>query len=139
MRNNHIPANLEMNPARFYSLADALTSVSKTEINAIDSAGSATAALLDEIEAEVMELSRANNTMTQQVRITTRRDLSPFEVEDEGLEELMHSASGSNFIAISFRIFHSVYDAARTLFDLITSLTPGHLVLSKRKHWNDEM
>ena len=36
MRNNHIPANLEMNPARFYSLADALTSVSKTEINAID-------------------------------------------------------------------------------------------------------
>jgi AAA+ superfamily predicted ATPase len=139
MRNNVVPVNLEMDPARFYALAATLKSVSDREIDAIDQAGKNVASLLDEIEAEVMELGRANNTMTQQLRLTTRREHNPFEIEDEGLEELMHSASGSNFIAISFRVFHSIYVSAQKIFDLITGLTPGPLVLSKRLHGKDDI
>ena len=82
-----------MSPARFYTLTAVLCNIGDPELDAISRAENTVYNLLAEIERQVIDLSKANNTLSQEVRLTTRRKRDPFEVEDEGLEELMHTAA----------------------------------------------
>lgn len=127
-------SRLEMSPARFYAMTALLLNMGAPELDSISRAEDKIYDLLAEIERQVIDLAKANNTLSQEVRLTTRRKRDPFEVEDEGLEELMHTASGHNFIHVAFEVLQATYREIQRIHSLVQDLRPGQLVLTNRKH-----
>jgi hypothetical protein len=124
----------DMSPLRFYALTAALLEVGPDEVDAITKAEDRLYTLLTEIERQVMELGKASNTLNQEVRMTTRRNRDPFEIENEGLEELLHTAGGHTFINLAFDVLRATCRATENLYLNIQDLRPGDLLLTKRKH-----
>ena len=119
---------------RFYALTDALLDFGPDEIEVIALSEARLFKLLTEIEQQVMELAKASNSLNQEVRLTTRRKRDPFEIEDEGLENLMHMAGGHTFINLAFDVLRTTCNATEGLYTLLQDLRPGDLFLTKKKH-----
>src|SRR5512135_1982048 len=127
-------ARLEMSPMRFYALTGSIMQIGEREVSALRRAEDKIFTVLTEIERQVLDLGKASHTLNQEVRLTTRRNRSPFEVEDEGLDELLHTASGHTFINLAFDVLHTVEREAQNIHELLQDLRPGDLILTKKKH-----
>ncbi len=132
-----LPTNtyrLDMSPMRFYALTGSIMQIGQSEVDGLRRAEDKVYALLSDVERQVLDLGKATNTLNQEVRLTTRRNRGPFEHEDEGLEDLLHTASGKTFITLAFAILHSIENETNNLFGLLQDLRPGDLILTKKKH-----
>lgn len=131
---------LELNPGRFYALVECIKSFNSQESEVVELTEHSVSDLIEEVERQVIDLGRSNQSLLQEVRLTTRRNKKLFDLEDENddaLGALKHTASGQNFIRVAYELLRAVHDGLMRFHSTVRSLRPAQIVLSNRKYKSD--
>jgi hypothetical protein len=127
-----LPKGVELNPTRFYALAELAKSIDKTTEEALTAFLAGTDKTLLGIDAEVRELARANDSFLAEVRRTTKK--SPFDLlaQDEDIHDifgdLAHTAGG-NFIGIIFAVVKSIQGGYHHIREIADGVKPATIVM----------
>jgi len=121
----------DLNPARFYALTKLLAGVTESEIVAFNAMAANVEDLIIDLEDKVISIARTNNSLMQEVRLTTRRrPRDAFESDDFGLEDLRQTASMTGYSMVVFHVLEELYKAYQDIYGVLQDLRPGTLMLS---------
>lgn len=124
---------IEMEPGKFYALADMITKVSATARPvALDAFSSRLDAAAKEIDDEVESLAKANKAMLAEIRQTTRRRNPLLPPDDDGEDifaDLRHTSGGQNFLRVIFDVMKGIQLGFRAMKALARECRPGTLML----------
>jgi len=130
-----IPSASEIDPTRFYALADLAKSAIPEETTEMfklfDAKLDQTCA---EVDRDVTELARAANSFLSEARRTTIRKKNPFEPAkekdfDDLFEDLRHTVSGTNFLPIIFGVMQGIRDGYHHIRSTSRGLKPAKVIL----------
>jgi len=140
--NNHmnvrVPSAIEVNPTKFYALADLAKNVEESTIKTLDSFLANMETTCAEIDEEVRSLASANNALLSEVRNTTRRKPNPFDItSDEEYEDLFkdlrHTADGNNFLRIILEVIQAIQHGYHHVRNIAQGVRPASVVMIGKK------
>lgn len=127
---------VDISPTKFYGLVEILNKVDKDKIEALKGFSSHIENISDELNVQVKELSRSQDDLLQQLRVSTKTNKNIFRPVDEQIHDLdnySHLISNSNFLTVAYRCFAAVQQGYSLLLSVANDLKPKELILSEER------
>lgn len=127
-----VPSAVELNPSKFYALADLTQSINQETAKILDLFLEEMAKKIESIDTEVDSLARANNALISETERTTRHKRNPFATEEEAKDpfaDLRHSLDGENFLRVIFDVTQAIQRGYHIIRETAQGLRPGKLLI----------
>lgn len=134
-REQHRPA-VELDPAKFYSLTAIIQSVDDIQRVRLQTLENLVRASSLDVEKRYKTLADVEARLSSEGRRATKR-LKAFDDprdQEHDLGGMFYTAAGQTFLHVLHTVMHVFQDAYSSTAATISSVRPGRLILSKKKH-----
>jgi hypothetical protein len=128
-----VPSAVEINPTKFYALAELAQSLDDHTLGTLDVFVGEIGLACDVIDKGVRSLAESNNALLSEVRNTSRRKSTPFDISEDEYEDLFsnlkHTAGGENFLRVVLGVFQLIQRGFHLVRDTAQNVRPAPIVL----------
>lgn len=128
-----IPSAGEINPTKFYALAELAQSIDPDTLATLDTFLEQIGIACDSIEDTVRGLVNSNNALLTEVRNTARRKNNPFDITEEEYDNifsnLKHTASGESFLRVIMEVFQAIQQGYHLVRETAQNVRPAPVIL----------
>lgn len=123
-----------MNPVTFFNVANEIKKVSQKDTTVLNETRAEIAKNLEDIDEKFNILSKANDSISQEIERTMRRSGSNLRSLDEQSQDwtkFINTITGRNFLMVTLSAVENIKVCWRRLDEIAEDLKPGHILLSK--------